>query len=183
MNLYFRLFYILFKALLAPGISALSESKLDFRALPTDCDMNLHITNSRYLSFMDLGRTYLMGQLKLLPHLYKRRWGPVIQATELTFLKPIMVGQKFALVTRIIYWDDKYFYMEQRFMVNQQIYALATVKGLFISKQQKIPTHEIIKLVDANIIQPPMPEFIRRWQLMLEAKKSNRLLSKPSILL
>ncbi len=171
MNLYFRLLLILLKIFFAPKIQALDESKLTFHALPSDCDMNLHITNSRYLSFMDLGRTYLMGQLKLLPQLYKHRWGPVIQATELTYLKPIMIGQAFKLITRIIYWDEKYFYMEQRFIVGKHLCALAMVKGLFIGRKNKIPTTAIIKLLDDNITQPAMPEFIKRWQEMLAVKK------------
>ena len=171
MNLYFRLIYVLLKALFAPKIQALSESQLYFRALPTDCDMNLHITNSRYLSFMDLGRTYLIGQLKLLPQLYKRRWGPVIQATELTYLKPIMLGQSFKIVTRMVCWDEKYFYMEQCFFVKDQLCTKATVKGLFIGGKKKIPTEDVVRLFDPNTTSPPKPAFIETWQEMLEKKK------------
>ena len=66
MNLYFRIILVLIKSFFAKKISPLTSSTLSFRALPFDCDINLHLTNARYLSFMDLGRTYYVGQLKMI---------------------------------------------------------------------------------------------------------------------
>ena len=62
MNLYFRFWLILWQSLRAKAQNLLAPSQLRFTVFPTDCDLNLHLTNSRYLSFMDLGRTHLLGQ-------------------------------------------------------------------------------------------------------------------------
>ena len=67
MNLYLRLFLLLFRLIGLPRKGLLEESRVAFRVLPNDCDVNLHMNNGRYLSFMDLGRVHLVAQVGLMP--------------------------------------------------------------------------------------------------------------------
>ena len=61
MNLIFRLILIIIKCLSRPVESNPQlPFKLNFRVMPTDCDLNMHMTNARYFSFMDLGRVDVM---------------------------------------------------------------------------------------------------------------------------
>ena len=41
------------------------ESKLSFRCLPTDIDMNIHLNNARYMMLADMGRI----------DIFLRKWG------------------------------------------------------------------------------------------------------------
>ena len=66
MNLYLRLLFLLLGIWRLPPRGLLEASRAVFRVLPNDCDMNLHMNNGRYLSFMDLGRVHLMAQSGLL---------------------------------------------------------------------------------------------------------------------
>ncbi|MEC8207268.1 MAG: thioesterase, partial [Pseudomonadota bacterium] len=51
MNLYFRLILLFFKIKRNRDYQGLLDTiDIEFRALPTDCDINLHLTNSRYLA-------------------------------------------------------------------------------------------------------------------------------------
>src|SRR5262245_66654305 len=115
MNLYLRLLYVLWKIWRLPRREVFEESRVTFRVLPNDCDINFHMNNGRYLSFMDLGRVHMVAQIGLLGLVMKKRWMPVLAAAEINFIRQIGPFQKFDLVTRLVTWDDKYAYMEQRF--------------------------------------------------------------------
>ena len=58
MNLYFRLILVFIKSLFAGKRNPLEASVVHFRVWPLDCDVNLHLTNSRYFAFADLGKAF-----------------------------------------------------------------------------------------------------------------------------
>ena len=120
-----------------PRKGVFEESRVTFRVLPTDCDINFHMNNGRYLSFMDLGRLHLIAQIGLLrdhrPQALARRCWRRRRSTSSAQLAPF---QKFDLVTRVVTWDDKYAYMEQRFESDGVLCAHAFAKGLFLDERQ-----------------------------------------------
>jgi hypothetical protein len=67
MNLYLRLICVLWKIWRLPRKGVFDESRVTFRVLPTDCDVNFHLNNGRYLAFMDLGRLHLTAQIGTAP--------------------------------------------------------------------------------------------------------------------
>jgi acyl-CoA thioesterase FadM len=95
---------------------------------------------------MDLGRVEFIIQAGMMKELLKRRWLPVVAVANLKFLKQIDPFQRFTLLTRIVGWDEKWFYMEQRFETDGQLAAIGVVKGLFRGKNGNIPTEELMKL-------------------------------------
>ena len=54
MNLYLRLILLLFRIQGLPRRGLFDASRVSFRVLPNDCDLNFHMNNGRYLTFMDL---------------------------------------------------------------------------------------------------------------------------------
>lgn len=157
MNLLFRLIWLFITASGRRRIGVTDESELVLRVLPTDLDINMHLTNARYLSMMDLGRTEFIIQAGMLKELMKRRWLPVVAVANLKFIKQINPFQRFKLITRIIGWDEKWFFMEQRFEVQGQLVALGVIKGLFRSRNGNVPTEELIKLAgyQGDILELP----------------------------
>ena len=176
MNLYLRLLWLLLRVwrLSQHGRRGLlDESRATFRVLPNDCDLNFHMNNGRYLSFMDLGRVHLMAQTGLLPVIVKQGWMPVLTAAEINFIRSIMPLQTFDLVTRLVSWDDKYFYIEQKFEARGVLCAHAYVKGLFLRKGVKITNSEIVATAGYTDTPPPMPEELRLWAELGSAKKQS----------
>lgn len=174
MNLYLRLLWIVLKVIRGDKKDILAESRLSLRVLPLDCDINWHLNNARYLSFMDLGRMHLVGQAGLYRILFKRRWSPILLAAEISFIKALKPFESFELVTRVITWDKTYLYLEQRFEKGGKLLALAYVKGLFISKTGKVPTTELLAALGSTQLEPPpMPDVIKCWKRVTEAKKNN----------
>ena len=146
MNLYIRLLCLLVRIWFIKAKGLFEPSVISFRVMPWDCDINRHLTNARYPAFMDLARTHLMGQVKLLKPMLKRRWLPVLAGSDCSFLRPIKPLQKFEVVTRLLTWDEKYFYVEQRFEVKGKVCMLALTKGLFIASDgSKIKIDEFMQ--------------------------------------
>jgi acyl-CoA thioesterase FadM len=172
MTLYFRLIWVFIRCLFIRKQAVLKPCRLRFRVLPFDCDINLHLNNARYFSFMDLGRLQLMAQTGLFKQIYKeRRWVPVIAGIEMTFLRALDPLQSFELVTRVLAWDEYYAYMEQRFESKGTLMAIGVVKGVFLSGKKKYPIGEVMASVDPDAVSPPLPEVILHWQNLARAKK------------
>jgi acyl-CoA thioesterase FadM len=109
-NLYLRLLFLLVRLMNVRRRGVLEDSRVSFRVMPNDCDVNLHMNNGRYLSFMDLGRLHLVAQVGLLRIVVKNRWKPVLAAAEINFIRSLAPFEKFDMVTRVVTWDDKYIY-------------------------------------------------------------------------
>ena len=173
MNLYLRLLYVLWKIWRLPRKDVLEESRVSFRVLPTDCDINLHMNNGRYLSFMDLGRLHLIAQIGLLAMMARKRWKPVLAAAEIAFLRELAPFQKFDLVTRIVTWDDRYAYFEQRFESNGMLCGHAFAKGLFLERRGKVSNSAVLADLGYRGEPPPFPEQLRIWVEMGSVKRQN----------
>ena len=173
MNLYFRLLILLVRLIGLPRRRLFEESRVGFRVLPTDCDVNLHMNNGRYLAFMDLGRLHLVAQIGLLGIILRRRWGAALGAAEINFIRPLAPFQKFDLVTRIVTWDGKYVYMEHRFESGGVLCAHAFVKGLFLDKRGHVANTEVAAELGYTGAPPPMPEELRIWAELGSVKKQN----------
>ncbi len=160
MNLLFRMLMTLFKAFRAKQLSVGVSSVLEFRVLPFDLDINFHLTNSRYLSFMDLGRLYYTGQVGLIGLMFKKRWQPVVADCEITFIRQVRLFSKIIMTTELVSWDEKYQYFYQRFMVNGHTVATALVKTALYSKGRAVPCADIIGAVDPDLVAPAMPHSV-----------------------
>src|SRR5262245_4747140 len=173
MNLYLRLFLLLLKLIGLPRRGVFEESRVTFRVLPTDCDINLQMNNGRYLSFMDLGRLHLVAQMGLLRIIVRKRWRAALGAAEINFIRAIRPFQQFDLITRLVTWDDKWAYMEQRFEVGDVLCAHSFVKGLFLDGRGRVESSTVVAELGLTGAPPPMPRELEIWAELGSVKKQN----------
>ena len=173
MNLYLRLLRVLFLLPFLPRRGLLDASRVAFRVLPTDCDINMHMNNGRYLTFMDLGRVHLLAQTRLWRPMRRHGWFPVLGAAEINFIRPIDPLQKFHLVTRLLAWDEKYFYIEQRFEVGQRLCAIGMVKGLFLAGRTRVDSNAVLNTIAPGFVPPEIPEVVHHWNELTVIKKQS----------
>jgi acyl-CoA thioesterase FadM len=171
MNLYFRLLLILFKSKFVNQVGVLDGSRSWFRAWPFDCDINFHLTNARYFALCDLSRIYYMGQVGVLFNMIKRKWLPVVQAQEATYLKPIKPFQRFEVLTRFSYWENKYWYTEHKFMAGDQLCAVIQVRGVFVQGKNVIPMSDVLALTGEDVKVPDKPDIVEFWKKLIVVKK------------
>jgi acyl-CoA thioesterase FadM len=173
MNLYLRLLRLLLLLPFTRRRSLLEAGRIRFRVWPTDCDMNFHMNNGRYLTFMDLGRVHLLAQIGLVGGLIRKRWTPVLSAAEINFIRPLRPLRRFDLVTRLLTWDEKYFYIEQRFLSAGRLCAVAMVRGVFLHQHARVESRAVLELLDLDMAPPDMPAVVRHWNDLSALKKQH----------
>ncbi len=162
MNLFVRLCLVLLRAVrYRPGaFPPFGEARLGWRVLPNDLDLNLHMNNARYLSLMDLGRLDLLSRLGLLRLAFRAHWLPVLGGVTIRFFRPLRPWQRYELITRVVGWDEKWFYLEQRFESGEKLVARAIVKALMRGPDGSIPSGSLLAQLGIAQTSPPLPPEI-----------------------
>jgi acyl-CoA thioesterase FadM len=177
MNLFIRFLAILITSLFKPRIRLLDISELNFRVLPTDLDLNMHMNNARYLSFMDLGRTDLIIRTGMLPQLLREHWKPVIGSVNIRFRRPLRPFQRFKLKTRLLCWDEKWLYLEQRLESASGVHAKATLRGLFVGRQGSVPSWIVLDRMRHREESPSFPAEALHLLAWDETRKRDEMLT------
>jgi len=164
MNLWFRSLLVLFTVFFRRRLNPLDESVLVFRVWPTDLDINFHMNNGRYLTIMDLGRVDLMLRTGLGRLALKRKWSPLVGSATIRFRQSLNPFQRYRLKSRILCWDNKWFFIEQRFVRQNELIAVGLVKGLLRGRSGNIPTAAVLEAMNLRVASPEIPHSIRLWQ-------------------
>ena len=159
-----RLWYTLASGLARPRHDPLDESRVSLRVWPNDLDINLHMNNSRYLLAMDLGRWDYGLRCGVLQAALRRRWFPVLGSETLGFRRALDPFQRFELATRVVGWDEKWWWFEQRFEVAGRVHAVGRVKALFRGPEGHVPPAALLAAIGRSDASPPLPEPIRLWR-------------------
>lgn len=174
MNLYLRLLWLFVRLPWLPKqADPLAPSTLTMRVMPNDLDIYLHVNNGRYLTLMDLGRMHLLAVTRLLKPLHKKRWAPLLGGLKIHFIRSLKIFEKFTQTTQVIYWDEKWIYIEQKIFKGEQLYVIALMKILFIGKEGKVPPQSVLDLVGNPSQKPPIPEKVALWIVAEKASKED----------
>ena len=149
-----------------PRIGIFGEDVLRMRVWPQDIDFNLHLNNGRYLSFMDYGRVHLMAATGILTPMLRDKWVPLVGSVSITYRRSLDLFARFTLSTRVLCWDEKWFYMEQVFRSDQGLAAIAWVKGLFRATDGNIPPQRVVDIIASGTTSPAspaVPEVLEQW--------------------
>ncbi len=163
MNLIFRLIGLLLTVFFRSKLDLLGESRINVQVWPNDLDIYGHMNNGRYLTIMDLGRFDLLVRTGLLKISARHRWKPLVGSVTIRFRRSLDPFQKYELCTRILCWDEKWFFMEQRFERNGNVFALAIVKGLFRGSAGNVPIRPALGELGYTKPSPSIPAAIQLW--------------------
>lgn len=113
---YLRVLAVLLRAwFLSPVFDVTAEQAVGGHVLLNDIDM-CHMNNARYLRECDFARISLCARNGVLKATRALGAAMVAGAITVRYRRPLCVGEKFELRTRIVTWDEKAFYIEQRFV-------------------------------------------------------------------
>lgn len=164
MNLWFRTLLTYIWAHFKPKASIMDETRARLRVLPTDLDIAVHMNNGRYLSIADLGRWDMMIRIGFWKTMRARGWHPVVGASKIWHRKSLQAFQPFDITTKLLFWDDKWTYLEHRFEgvgdKEGTLYCQIIVKTLFLHGREKVPSAELIKAFGYDGESPKMDEDI-----------------------
>ncbi len=151
MNLIFRLIWTLAGAWLrlwsGKKLGFLDEARYRFRCLPSDLDFNLHLTNSRYASFMDIARVAMMISNGAWDKFRAAKLLPVLGSSTIRFRRAVKPFQLFDVTARTIGWDEKWIYLEHKMLIGDDLAAIAIMKAAFLGPQGRVSTSDLMKIV------------------------------------
>lgn len=135
-----------------------------------DIDVNIHMNNANYLSYMDYGRTHLLARTRLLSHIIRSRWQPLVGAVWVTYRRSLPLFARFELSSRLVCWDKRWFYLEQTFTGHKGLAAVGWVKGTLRDANGAVDPQKVIEGVAPGAVSPPMPEAIVAWNELTREK-------------
>ena len=108
---------VFFQAWFQPRIGdIMAEQSVEGMVLPHDLDYMGHMNNSRYLRECDFARFhhYMRNGLFMASHRLGARM--VVGASTIRYRRSLAFREPFEIRTKVIGWDEKAFYLEQRFV-------------------------------------------------------------------
>jgi acyl-CoA thioesterase FadM len=154
---------------LAP-LEILNEDRIRMHVWPNDIDLNMHMNNARYLSVMDFARTHLLARTRLLDHILRSRWQPLVGAVWMTYRRSLPLFSSFEISSRLVCWDERWFYIEQTFTGHEGLAAVGWVKGALRNARGGVDPQTVIAGVAPSVVSPPMPESITTWNELTREK-------------
>jgi len=164
----------------APTHALCEAVSIDCRVGLTDIDLNLHLNNAKYLKYMDLARVENMLANGLMWKCMRAGIRPIITNTEISYIRELRTWQRFSVSAQILGYDDKYFYSEQRFTSDGKLCTHAFTRLACVHKGRAQNVPETFARLGISELPPPLPEPVKLWKDMLDAKKSYALGPKPT---
>lgn len=147
-----------------PPVDIHEVAKLPLRVWPSDVDVLRHMNNGVYLSAMDLGRFDLLSRSGLRPVLRAHQCYPVVTSETISFRRSLLPRQRYTLQTKITGYDATSIYVEQRFTVNAEIFAVGMVRSRMLRRGSgAIPIAELGRLLDIDVTNHTPPAWVTDW--------------------
>jgi acyl-CoA thioesterase FadM len=130
----------------------------------SDLDELRHMNNGVYLSLLDHARLDLLLRSKGWQRFRAVKVYPVVTAQSIAYRKSLELGQRFQIESRVIGYDERAVYIEQRVVVKGEIYARAFVQGRFLwDAGGVVPIQEVGDLVGVDTAANPAPTWLTEW--------------------
>jgi hypothetical protein len=162
MSFRLRLFLRIFAWLWGPTLDATKEYRGEYRVWPTEAELSV-VENARYGYLLVLERFRFIFATVLWKVCLKRRWTAVMGAQIFKVKRPLRRWQRFTIITKPICWDDKWFYFEQRIESAGKLVCSAVISCIFLAKDRKVPTSEILELVRIQTPSPPLSDVVKKF--------------------
>jgi acyl-CoA thioesterase FadM len=168
--LLFRFVLVVVAARFRRAVPPDGASTVRFTVLPHDCDLNFHLNGGRFLSFMDIARVELLARMRLLSKMLRRGWRPVMGGAMIRFRRSVLPFERFDVTSRLVGWDEKWFYLEHVVEKDGQHCAVAHARVLIRGRQGNVSTAEVAKLIGLDARFPVLPEVVSRWRDLEDAR-------------
>ena len=153
-----------------PRIGVFDEDAVKMRVWPNDIDFNFHLNNSRYLAHMDYGRIRMLAATGIFGIAMRRRWTPLVGSIDIVYRRSLPLWAPFAMTTRNLCWDERWFYIEQTMRSKDGLASIAWIKALFQDRGKNILPQSIVEMVQPGLSSPPVTESMLKWNELTREK-------------
>ncbi|XP_061695728.1 protein THEM6 isoform X1 [Syngnathoides biaculeatus] len=160
---FLRAVQVFIQTLFQPRIKdVLAEQRVDGVVLPHDVDYKGHMNNSRYLRECDFARFHHYMRNGLFMALCRMGAKMVVGASTIRYRRSLAFGEAFEICTRVLGWDDKAFYLEQRFLSKKDGFVSAVLlcrQNVVHSSPEKIIEYVCKKKIEC----PQLGDDVKHW--------------------
>ena len=160
---YFRLLKFIIKSQFKPKIEFGSDfyDEINLIVLPNDIDPFLELNNGRYVTLLDLGRFAYGGRIRMKSFLDKNKWSLTIVGTYNEYRYRLRVFQKFQIKSKILGYDEKWFYFFQKAERKGKTHMASVVKFAFTSSDGLVFPEEVIPSMGLKYNPNQLPDWIK----------------------
>lgn len=162
MRLRFRLLWLLISSLWKKRLSILDTSVVHLRVHINDVDMR-KVSGDRYFAFSDLGWGDAYIRWGAFGRVLRGECAPVGQVLTIKVRSALWLFQKFRISTNVLWWDDRWIYVEQRLIRGNETVAICVHKGGLLRGQKLLPVSEWVPGA-ATAPKPELPESVKALQ-------------------
>ncbi|ASK34746.1 acyl-CoA thioesterase [Alloalcanivorax mobilis] len=144
---------------------------LDFRVGLFDVDLNLQLSTGKYVRIMDRCRLEHAVLTGLLNRMVRSRTNTVVANTEIAYIRELRPYQRFQVHTRVLGWDDKYTYYDQRFESQRKLHTHALHRLAHLYGGKSISPPDFQAMTGLNQLSPPLPDYVEDWKTLLHSKR------------
>ncbi|KAM8838354.1 protein THEM6-like [Synchiropus picturatus] len=159
---FLRVAFVVARAWFQPVVRDVTgEQVLSGRVTPHDIDM-CHMNNARYLRECDFARFSLYVRNGVFKALRALGGSMVVSATTIRYRRALCIGEGYQLRSRILAWDQKAFFLEQRFVSSRDGLVCAVMyckQSVIRCSPDKIMEH----LCKRKVETPEFPEDLQHW--------------------
>lgn len=144
---------------------------MDCRVRLIDIDRNLQLGTGTYTKIMDRCRREHGRLTGLLGHIANARINVVLANTEIAYVRELRPYQRFQVHTRVLGWDDKYLYYDQRFDSQNKLHTHALHRLACLHGGKTVSTSALQEALGHTRPSPPLPEYVESWKTLLHNKR------------
>jgi acyl-CoA thioesterase FadM len=168
-----RLIRVGLSLIAASRVDPRSTTRISMRVWPNDLDINFHVNNGRYLALADIGRIHWFVRSGTLGVARRHNTFPVVGDAIAKFRRDLKAFQAFEIHTRLIGWDQKWGFIEHRFVRNHRVIGVVAVRGMFKGPDGPLDPGVLVAGLGAGMApSPQLPEWANYFQ------RSSELLSE-----
>ena len=129
-----------------------------FRVWPTEADKK-YMNNASFWTITEMGQLDFLFRSGFYKFCRQYHWSPLVGSQKIVYKKPLKRFDKFQLVSKMYYCDDKWMYFEQTFVRGEDLIANGLVKVLFKGPEGTVSVKRMMSVLKQELHLPPKAYF------------------------
>lgn len=130
---------------------------------PHDLDVWLELNNGRTLTLYDLGRLVLFRRIGIVGVMRRQGWGGTVAGSSVMYRRRIRAFDRFEMRTRLLGWDDKFFYFEQAMWRRDACASHVLLRTAITDRNGLVRSNRVTAAAGIAEESPPLPDWVRAW--------------------
>jgi acyl-CoA thioesterase FadM len=168
MNLWFRLIWMLLTVRWRAKAGVMDATRLRMTVLPNDLDFNGHVNNGRYLTLADVARMDFVLRTGTARVALAMRARPIVGDAMAKFRRDLRPFQRYDIETRMLGWNEKWSFMEHRFVRDGRVLGVVVMRGLFVAPGGPVTPAQLADALRIDPVSPPLPAWVLAWHQSCE---------------